>query len=204
MTTTIAITRNDTLRLYEKNGDGGYHERLAMTVSPELTDAELIDVTTWAEALLSRARLMTDSIQVDINAIPALPKAERKSKTKPPTTEAVKPRPNRKQSQSTKAKIRSRYEAPDYTPDLGSVTGRIILALKELNEPVTTKVLAEMLHKPTSHMSATITGLRDRGMISVEQDPDDGTWKYGLTSYAHEAIARAQGAHSTTDLPSVG
>jgi hypothetical protein len=197
----IAITREGTLRLYEKNGDGNYHERLAMSVSAELTDTELLDVTTWAQALLDRARLHADTIKVDIVV-------EKPVKTKPkkakPELEAPKQKRKYKTERSKTIAASKRFEAPDYMPDLGSVTGRILLILKETPR-VSTTFLGEVMRKPTSHMSATITGLRDRGIVAVEQDADNGAWLYSLTEYGLGTVERALVARDgVTDLPSDG
>jgi hypothetical protein len=95
------------------------------------------------------------------------------------------------------ASEKSRAFAPDYAPDLSTITGKVLLFL-EAHPGSFTHDIGEDVNRPVGHVSATLSGMKNRGL--VEATPSDTVREgggapllaYSLTAYGHECLARSR------------
>lgn len=85
---------------------------------------------------------------------------------------------------------------PDYTPDLTTITGRIIVFLSD-HEWSGIDAVAPVVGRPNGHVSATLTGLRDIEVVESKPGPVNEkshrpTVLYRLTAHGHASLKRAR------------
>ena len=118
------------------------------------------------------------------------------------TADERKRRRDRERKQTKRQEMKALPQAtdpkkpnPNYRPDLGSVTGKIILYLAD-HEWTSANDVAAMVGRPPGHVSATLSGLRDIGVIESKDGPANATGRptrlHNLTDHGRASIARVR------------